>query len=186
MLVCRCLPLLLHETLFDTTLPALDPDPLEAFQPIRCTSSPQTTEHPDIAVPPLAPPPSIIAGIGDEELREFASEIYEWLSLLRLQSPRVSSADSVDPYLSRYQPPGESGQWPVARLCTVVWDGLLPPCFARKLLVEAILALPSHSWFSMAVSAFPKGFSGDTAESTFLRPPGSPSEYLLWDIRSHV
>ncbi|KAG6353792.1 hypothetical protein INS49_005273 [Diaporthe citri] len=62
-----------------------NPDPMEAFQPIKCTSSPQTTEHPDIAVPPLAPPPSIIAGIGDEDLPEFASGIYEWLSLLRLQ-----------------------------------------------------------------------------------------------------
>ena len=137
-------------------------------------------------MPSLTPPLGMIADIGEEELPEFASDIYEWLSLVRLQSPRLSSADSADPYLSRYQPPGEPGQWPVARLCTVVWEGLLPPCFARKVLVEAILALPSQSWFSMAVSAFPRGFSGDTAESTFLRLPGSPSEYLLWDIRSHV
>lgn len=159
---------------------------MEALQPIRCTSSPWTTEHPDLAVPPLAPPPGTTANIGHEQLPEFASDIYEWLSLLRLQSPRLSSADSVDPYLSRYQPPGEPGRCPVSRLCTVAWDGLLPPTFARKLLVQAILALPSRSWFSMTVSAFPRGFSGDTAESTFLRPPDSPSEYLLWDIRSHV
>lgn len=124
--------------------------------------------------------------MGDEELPEFASEIYEWLSLLRLRSPRVSSADSVDPFLSRYQPPGEPGQWPISRLCTVVWEGLLPPHFARRLLVDAILAMPSPSWFSMSVSGFTNGFCGDTAETTFLRPPGSPSEYLLWDIRNHV
>lgn len=159
---------------------------MEVYQPIRCTSAPQTTEHPDVAVPPLTRPPGPIADRGNEELPGFASEIYEWLSLLRLQSPRVSSADSVDPYLSRYQPPGEPGQRTASRLCTVVWEGLLPPCFARNVLVEAILALPSKSWFSMAVSDFPKGFSGDTAESTFLRPPGCPSEYLLWDIRSPV
>lgn len=159
---------------------------MQAFQPIRCTPSPQTNEHPDAAVPPLAPPPAIISDCERDELPEFASEVYEWLSLLRLRSPRVSSADSVDPYLSRYRPPGEPGQWPVARLVTVVWDGLLPPCLARNLLVETILALPAQSWFSISVSAFPRGFSGDTAETTFLRPPGSPSEYLLWDIRSHV
>lgn len=159
---------------------------MQAFQPIRCTPSPHTTEHPDVVVPPLAPPPGIISDCEHEELPEFASEVYEWLSLLRLRSPRVSSADSVDPFLSRYRPPGEPGQSPVARLVTVAWDGLLPPCLARNLLVETILALPAQSWFSISVSAFPRGFSGDVAETTFLRPSCSPSEYLLWDIRSHV
>lgn len=137
-------------------------------------------------MPPLAPPPVTTADSGREELPAFAGEIYEWLSLLRLESPRVSSTDSVDPYLSRYQQPGGPGQWPVARLVTVVWEGLLPPCLACNLLVQTILALPSQSWFSLSVSAFSKGFSGDAAETTFLRPPASPSEYLLWDIRSHV
>ncbi|KAK2614892.1 hypothetical protein N8I77_001683 [Diaporthe amygdali] len=162
-----------------------DPDPLEAFQPTKFRSSPQTADHLDVAVPPLTRPPGIDTATRDGELPQFASEVYEWLSLVRLQSPRVSSADSVDPYLSRYHPPGESEQWPCARLCTVVWEGLLPPCFARKLLVEVTLTLPSQSWFSLAVSAFPKGINGDIAESTFLRLPGSPSEYLLWDVRSH-
>lgn len=159
---------------------------MQAFEPSRCIPSPQITEHPDTAVPPLVPPPGIIADSGDEGLPAFAGEIYEWLSLLRLESPRVSSADSVDPYLSRYRTPREPDQWPVARLVTVVWEGLLPPYLARNLLVGTILALPSQSWFAMSVSAFPKGFSGDAAETTFLRPPGSPSEFLLWDIRSHV
>lgn len=136
-------------------------------------------------MPPLTPPLGIINGVRDAELPEFASEVYEWLSLVRLQSLRVSAADSINPYLSRYQPPGEPGQQHSARLCTIIWEGLLPPSFARRLLVEAILALPSQSWFSMAVSAFPQGFSGDTAESTILRPPGVPNEYLLWDVRSH-
>lgn len=159
---------------------------MQAFEPIRCVPSPQFTEHPDAAVPPLAPPPDLIADGGDEELPAFAGEIYEWLSLLRLESPRVSSADSVDPYLSRYRPPGEPGEWPLARLVTVVWEGLLPPCLARNLLIETILALPSQSWFSISVSAFPRGFSGGAAETTVLRPPASPSEFLLWDIRSNV
>jgi ribonucleases P/MRP protein subunit RPP40 len=158
---------------------------MQAFQPVRCTPSTQSTEHPHAAVPPLAPPRGITMDSGSEELLEFASGIYEWLSLLRLESPRVSSADSVNPYLSRYRLPGGPGQSAVARLVTVFWEGLLPPCLARSLLVEAILALPSQSWFSISVCAFPKGFSGNAAETTFLRPPSSPSEYLLWDIRSH-
>lgn len=126
--------------------------------------------------------------ISDTEAQEtpvFASEIYEWLSLVRLQSPRVASTDNIDPYLSRYQVPGETGQQTASKLCTITWEGFLSPNFARQLLVDTILALPSSSWFSIAVSSFSKGFSEDAAESTILRQPESPGEYLLWDIRSH-
>ncbi|KUI63498.1 Ribonuclease P protein subunit p40 [Cytospora mali] len=161
------------------------PDPLEAFQPTKCTSSPQITEAIDAVVPQLKLGSDMISGTEAQDLPDFASEIYEWLSLVRLQSPRVSSTDNIDPYLSRYQIPGEPGQQTTSGLCTVTWDGFIPPSFARQLLVDTILALPSRAWFSVTVSSFSKGFSGDAAETTFLRQPGPPSEYLLWDIRSH-
>lgn len=127
----------------------------------------------------------MVSGAETQELPDFASEIYEWLSLIRLQSPRVSPTDSIDPYLSRYQVPGEPGTQTASKLCTVTWEGFLSPSFARQLLVDTIIALPSRTWFSMAVSSFSRGFSGDAAESTFLRPPEATGEYLLWDVRSH-
>lgn len=120
-----------------------------------------------------------------QELPDFASEIYEWLSLVRLQSPRVSPADNIDPYLSRYQVPGDASQQTASKVCTVTWEGFLSPDLARQLLVGAIIALPSRSWFSVTVSSFSKGFSGDAAESTILRPPETTGEYLLWDIKGH-
>ncbi|ROV89802.1 hypothetical protein VSDG_08586 [Cytospora chrysosperma] len=161
------------------------PDPLEAFQPAKCTSPPQVTAAMDGVVPPLKLGSDMISSTEAQDIPDFASEIYEWLSLVRLQSPRVLPTDSIDPYLSRYQIPGEPGQQTSSRLCTVTWEGFLPPHFARQLLVDAILALSSRTWFSVAVSSFSKGFSGDASESTFLRQPDSPGEYLLWDIKSH-
>lgn len=111
--------------------------------------------------------------------------MYEWLSLIRLQSPRVSSTDTIDPYLSRYCAPGEPEEQSPARLCTISWEGLLPPKFARQLLTDAILALPSREWFSLSAASFSKTMLGDAAEVTFLRPPECPKEFLLWEIKSH-
>lgn len=127
----------------------------------------------------------MISGTETQNLPDFATEIYEWLSFIRLQSPRISSTGNIDPYLSRYQVPGVSGQQTASKLCTVTWEGFFSTHFARQLLVDNILALPSSAWFSLTISSFSKGFSGDAAESTFLRQPDSPGEYLLWDIRSH-
>lgn len=161
------------------------PDPLDAFHPTRCTTAPKICEDLHVTLPPLQPPSSLVAGANTQDLSDSVTEIYEWLSLIRLQSPRVSSTDNIDPYLSRYQPPGEPDEQSPAKLCTITWQGLLPPKFARQLLVDTILALPSREWFSLSVSCFSKTSLGDAAELTFLRPPKCPAEFLLWEIKSH-
>lgn len=127
----------------------------------------------------------LVSGAESQELPQALSDIYEWLSLIRLQSPRVSSKDSVDPFISRYQPPTEASEQNCTEICTITWEGLLPPAFAQKLLVDLILRLPSHDWVTLSVSSFSKGVRGDGAECTFLRPPETPSEYMLWEVRSH-
>lgn len=93
--------------------------------------------------------------------------------------------DNIDPYLSRYQTPGESNEQTTAKVCTITWEGLLAPSLARQMLVDLILKSPSREWFSFTVSSFSKSFAGDAAECTVLRPSKSPGEYLLWEIRSH-
>lgn len=127
----------------------------------------------------------ISSEVETQELPETLSDIYEWLSLIRLQSPRVSLKDSVDPFISRYQLPVEGSDEDPTEICTVTWEGLLPPNFAQKLLVGAILRLPSRDWVALSISSFSKGFHGDGAECTMLRPPESPGEYLLWEVKSH-
>lgn len=145
--------------------------------------SPETFEGFDVTLPPLRSPAELVSEAQD--LPDSVSEMYEWLSLVRLQSPRIFSKDIINPYLSRYRPPGETDEQRTVKLCTIAWEGLLTPSFARQMLVDVILNLPSHEWFSLAVSSFPQSFAGDAAECTVLRPPKSPGEYLLWDVRSH-
>lgn len=127
----------------------------------------------------------LVSGATSQELHETLSDIYEWLSLVRLQSPRVSLRDSIDPFLSRYQLPTEASEQGSIEICTVTWEGFLPPDFAEKLFVHAILGLPSHDWVALSTSSFSKGIRGDGAECTVLRPPETPGEYLLWEVRSH-
>lgn len=149
-------------------------------------ASPDIVEELDVTLPSLKPPTSDLISEGEtQDLPDSMNEIYEWLSLVRLQSPRVLSNDSVDSFLSRYQPPGDSSEHTPTELCTITWEGFLSPTFVHKMLVDVILKLPSRDWFSLVVSSFSKGFSGDAAECTFLRPPNTPGEYMLWEIRSH-
>lgn len=164
------------------------PDPLEGFNPTRCKATPEVSDAIDVVLPPLQPPPALYSDTDSQDLPDALTEIYEWLSLVRLQSPRVSPTDTIDPFLGRYQPPGsaESQSQSPAKLCTVTWSGLLAPTFARQLLTSTILALPAREWFSLTVSAFSKtALGGDAGEVTVLRPPGCPGEFLQWEVKSH-
>lgn len=136
-------------------------------------------------IPSLKPPPAILEQSSRLELQEYAAEIYEWLSLVRLESPRVAAGDVIDPYLSRYAVPGSPGEVQQGKLCKVSWVGFMPPTWTRQLLADIILALPSKSWFSLSVTSLRKDILGDRAESMILRPPHSPGRYFLWDIKGH-
>ena len=143
-----------------------------------------------MSVPPLKPPLAILEESNRLEFDEYATEVYEWLSLVRLGSPRVAVGDNIDPYLSTYAVPGgldPDGDGPQEnRLCMVSWEGFLAPTWTRKLLADVILALPPKSWFSLSATSFARSVVGDRAECTILRPPGSPGEYFLWDIKGHA
>lgn len=127
----------------------------------------------------------LVSGAKSQELPEALSDIYEWLSLIRLQSPRVSLTDSVDPFISRYHLPTEASEQSATQICAVTWEGLLPPAFAQKLLVDVITRLPSRDWVALSMSSFSQDVRGDGPECTFFRPPETPGEYMLWEVRSH-
>ncbi|KAI0882978.1 ribonuclease P 40kDa subunit [Annulohypoxylon maeteangense] len=161
------------------------PDPLSQYYPTKYTSNPMISECLSMKVPPLKPPPAIISSQNRMDLEEFVTEIYEWLSLVRLGSPRVDVDDKIDPYLSCYAVPGDMEDVRNEKLCRVSWQGFIPPQWCQQTLVDVILALPSKSWFAMSVTSFPKGIVGDSADCTILRPPNSSGEYFLWDIKKH-
>lgn len=115
------------------------------------------------------------------EFEDFATELYEWLSLVRLQSPRIRVGDQIDPYLSRYQlPEGSQG-----KICMISWQGFLAPSWTRQTLIDIITTLPPKAWFSLSTTTLSAGLAGNNSECTFLRLPDASGEFLLWEVKGH-
>ncbi|KAK4233888.1 ribonuclease P 40kDa subunit-domain-containing protein [Achaetomium macrosporum] len=155
------------------------PDPLSRHFPTSYASNPGILEGVSVVLPNLAPDVNSLSNIG-EDFKDFSTELYEWLSLIRLQSPRIHVGDQIDPYLSRYQVP-ESGK--EGEICKISWQGFLAPSWARQTLIDIITALPSKTWFSFSTTTFSKGLAEDNTECTILRPPNSTGEYLMWEVK---
>ncbi|KAJ4300162.1 hypothetical protein N0V88_002831 [Collariella sp. IMI 366227] len=155
-----------------------DPDPISQHSCTPLTSTPAIVEDINAVMPKLSPDPSI----DKEDFEDFATGLYEWLSLVRLQSPRIQVGDQIDPYLSRYEVQDAEGE---GKLCKVSWQGFLSPSWSRQMLMEIIKALPAKAWFSFSTTTFSRGLAGDNAECTILRPPNSSGEYLMWEVRGH-
>lgn len=115
------------------------------------------------------------------DLEMFASDLYEWLSLVRLGSPRADAADGVDPYLARYEAPGDaSGKLSLQRIS---WQGFMSSEWLRELLAVLLTTCPSDAWFSLSATDFSTSISNTSDELVLLRPPKTPGEYLMWEIQ---
>jgi ribonuclease P/MRP protein subunit RPP40 len=125
---------------------------------------------------------SELATSSKADAMELATDMYEWLSLARLDSPRIHFGDNIDPYLSGYQVPRQKDKKP-ASVRKVSWRGFIQPSWVRQLLVDVIIQLPSKSWFSLSSTAFATSPNGDSAECVLFRPPTSPEQYMLWDVK---
>ncbi|KAK4212708.1 ribonuclease P 40kDa subunit-domain-containing protein [Rhypophila decipiens] len=161
------------------------PDPLVKHNPTTFTVNPSISQNLNTSVPDLkiAIDTNMPKARAKEDFEDISTEFYEWLSLVRLQSPRIQPRDQINHYLCRYQVPGDNIQ--EQKLCKISWHGFLPPWWARQTLVDILTTLPSKTWFSLSTTTFSKGLSGDNAECTILRLPDSGGEYLLWEVKSH-
>lgn len=135
-----------------------------------------------VHVPALKPPTEASAIDGIDDFGEFSNDLYEWLSLIQLESPRVSTNDSIDPFLSRYttpQAPENSSPEPLEKLS---WHGFISPKWAHEALVQTVLSVSPKSWFAFAVSGFGESLPAGSRDCTILRIPGRSSEYMLWEV----
>lgn len=66
------------------------------------------------------------------DLQDSCGSLSEWLSMISLDSPRVTADDEVDPYLSRYAVPDVDSSRP-SNLVSLKWHGLLPPRWVTQL-----------------------------------------------------
>jgi ribonuclease P/MRP protein subunit RPP40 len=125
------------------TIKVLEPSP-EPFQRILCPSF------------------RLSGDASDEDVREEAAELLEWLSLTMSRSPRVQKGDNMDPFLCRYRP--AEGATPVD-LVSYQWRGLAPAAFVLKVLLVVMKAsspatTAGEGWFALSGASFDgKGYT---------------------------
>ncbi|PHH49730.1 hypothetical protein CFIMG_006287RA [Ceratocystis fimbriata CBS 114723] len=122
-----------------------------------------------------------LASASRPDLELVAAEIYEWASLIRLNSPRVSPGDSIDPYLSRYSVPTPL-ESPV-QIAKFSWQGPVSPAMTIAVLMAAIEVTQSKDWVYSSISTLSKGVAGASTETAFLRIPDSGGQFLLWEVK---
>jgi len=164
---------------FMLTSQAVTPDPLDAHFPARQTVSPKLLQNINVNLPSLKPPTDVDPAYG-ADFEDYAVELQEWWALILLESPRVSPDDKIDPFLSRYAPPGDPHT--NTKLVKLTWQGFLSPTWAHKTFVQIFLAAPQDSWFMYCVGSFSEGISGESKSCTILRLPDAPNEYVLWEV----
>jgi len=157
-------------------------DPIQQFFPTAFTSTPIVSQGLAVLQPNLDVDPEVLAENDREALEYFATESYEWLSLIRLASPRLKPRDSIDPYLSRYCVPGDKTQ--ESRIYKISWEGFMSTQWLHGLLMDVLAVCPSGTWFSLGATCFSKSVPGTSDELTILRPPNAAGKYLMWEIKA--
>lgn len=157
---------------------------LERLGATKVTSSPKLATDTGVNQISLQMPSEILAQGDRESLEYFATETYEWLSLVRLESPRIVAGDTIDPYLSRYSPPEVDSATAQTQVCKLSWQGLLSSRWLQGLFVDIVTSCPSQSWFALSATTFSRNILGGCSELTFVRPLESSGEFLMWEIKS--
>ena len=66
-----------------------------------------------------------------------AADLLDWFGMMALNSPRLSSTDTIDPFLCRYQVP-DAEIATTSNLVRVVWTGFIQGEWVRELLLECM------------------------------------------------
>ena len=154
---------------------------MDKYSPTKFDCQPEVAETSAIRVP-LFQPRTAPSDVGVDDFADFTADIYEWLSLVQLGSPRVDANDRIDSYLSRYSTPEASTGSIPETLVRISWSGFLAPSWAHKAFVQSVLAASSKSWFAFAATGFQASMPAGARDCTVLKIPGKSSEFLLWEV----
>ncbi|MCJ1311457.1 hypothetical protein MMC25_005128 [Agyrium rufum] len=181
--------------------------PFARYAPMPRRSSPEITMSPSIQTPSLDQALTNL-DTSASTFQEDAVELLEWLGLVTMESPRVSSSDDIDPFLCRYSVPN-SNLSKATTIVKIAWKGFLPAPWIRCIFVECCIALKAvpGSWFSLSSHAFNTEAVDGQSGFTILRlPPKSitdsagleinvgskdgdsgkrkllPADYVLWQM----
>lgn len=163
-------------------MPEVSPDPLMRHFPLTVNCCPEISTQIEAQLPRLQPPDGY-RDTYEDDFSDFSVEVYEWISLISLGSPRVDPNDKIDPFLSRYAPPtAEDQKLDITQLVKMNWEGFASSSWAHKIFIQALLAAKPGMWFSFAVLGFNESIQTGGGDCTILKLPGAQNEYMLWEI----
>lgn len=71
----------------------------------------------------------------NDSFEDWALDTHEWLGLVAVDSPRILKGDSIDPFLSRYEIPGNNSG-AILNMVTLTWTGFIPADKIRALFID--------------------------------------------------
>jgi hypothetical protein len=120
------------------------PDIIKRCHPVHKTASVYTRRVPSAKIPSPMRGPNLRqqgrkSGDGLElDYDDHVVALYEWLSLLSLDSPRIRKNDAIDPYLSRYAVPNDGDAGEARAVVRVKWTGFLPIQWFSELWLKSL------------------------------------------------
>ncbi|KAG5952223.1 hypothetical protein E4U58_000889 [Claviceps cyperi] len=122
---------------------------------------------------------------GRLDMQEIGLCVYEWLSLLKMESPRVQYGDNVDTFLSRYRVASRDREQ--VRICRISWVGLIGTTWFQNLVRDVMTANATEGWLSFGSNSFHDvSLSGIGSELVMLRPSTKEDQYLTWRLKGFV
>ncbi|KAK6544382.1 hypothetical protein TWF694_001082 [Orbilia ellipsospora] len=86
---------------------------------------------------------------------DWAYCLHEWLALTSLNSDRLNASDSIDPLLSRYEPPlDNANQQQFGKIAKISWRGFIPAGYILKIFKVLEVSVPPSEWFVITAHGF--------------------------------
>ncbi|CAI7573524.1 unnamed protein product [Penicillium viridicatum] len=176
--------------------------PINKVQPQLITCEPQETDHEQIITPPFYENGTVLEEMSEGDLQEHSGSLSEWLAMVQMASPRLSGADDVDPYLSRYAVP-DADESQACDLMSLKWHGLTSSRWIMQLFLNLLQSTKASnlSWFALAVATLgkeavegrdgftvmvlPSGQSGESSEASQVNGEGTTGPgrmTLCWEL----
>lgn len=109
--------------------------PIYKSQPQLKTCESQEIGHEQVVMPSFCENGKVLEEMSEGDLQEYCGSLFEWIAMVQMNSPRVSGADDIDPYLSRYAVPDADGS-AVSDLMSLKWHGFISSRWIMQLFVN--------------------------------------------------
>jgi len=156
--------------------------PIERHFPVTSQCSVLISSGPKVKIPEFQPPLAYDLTERDT-FSDFSVTLYEWLSLISLESPRLDVNDNNDTFLSRYTPPSSNQLDSQAKqVIRITWEGFFPASWVYDTFVKIMRTTSSKEWFSFGASGFGNDVGSSGRDFKILKLPASFDQFVLWEV----